>query len=291
MDVAGIQRALGKRVERSQSIGGGAAGSVHRLWLDDGTTVVCKIAARGGLDAEAASLDFLAAHSSLPVPRVLHAARATLVMTDIPGEAGADGADGHAAAVLADLHGQASPDGRFGLAFDNTIGPLPQPNAWAASWVEFYRERRVLHMARAARDEGAIDAGLLRQIESLAARLGELIPDRPTPSLIHGDVWSGNVLTHAGRVTGFVDPSPYYAHAEVELAFIDLFSTFGRSFHDAYDAARGTGAHDQREFERTRRTVYQVYPLLVHARLFRGGYVAQVAGALSRLGFSGRFVP
>lgn len=285
MDVAGLQRVLGKRVQRSDAIGGGAAGSVHRLWLDDGTTVVCKVAARGGLDAEAASLDFLAAHSLLPVPRVLHASPMILVMTDIPGEAGAGGADEHAAAILSDLHGHASPDGRFGLAFDNTIGPLPQPNDRTPSWVEFYRERRVLHMARAARDEGAIDAVLLRRLESLAARLGELIPDRPSPALIHGDVWSGNVLTHAGRVTGFVDPSPYYAHAEVELAFIDLFSTFGRSFHDAYLAAGGIGTHDQREFERTRRAVYQVYPLLVHARLFRGGYVAQVVGALSRLGF------
>ncbi len=281
MDQGAIERAIGARPARSARIGGGAAGIVERVWLPDGSTVVAKTA-RSGLDIEGRMLRFLAERSALPVPRVLAESPGLLILEDMPGGPGVGGAaEEHAAELLAALHGIASPDGRYGLEFDGLIGPLKQPNAWSTSWVEFFREHRLLHMTSAAEREGAITAGLARRLESLAERLGELIPDRPPCSLVHGDVWGGNVLCDGGRITAFLDPAVYYAHAEVELAFIELFSTFGSRFFERYRTVHGI----ETGYRETRRQVYNLYPLLVHARLFGGAYVGQVERIVRSLGY------
>jgi fructosamine-3-kinase len=167
---------------------------------------------------------------------------------------------------------------RYGLGFDNTIGPLPQPNAWLDSWPVFFAERRLIPMADAAARERAISSPLADAVVRLAARLGDLLPAGPPASLIHGDVWSGNVLSEGGVITAFLDPAAYYADAEVELAFITLFSTFGSRFFDAYQRSRPIDPG----FWATRRDLYNLYPLLVHARLFRGQYVAQLDSTLRR---------
>jgi fructosamine-3-kinase len=280
-----VSRALGVRVTSSSRLGGGAAGSVSRLVLADGSSVVAKhseSAAGDGLLIEARSLKVVAERSRLLVPRVLHAERDLMVVEYIEGTSSFDdGAERHAAELLAALHAVRSVDGRYGLEFDALIGPLHQPNTPSASWVEFWRERRLLHMAHEAARAGRLRFDLVSRVEALGRRLGELIPDRPPPSLIHGDVWSGNVLAAGGRVTGFIDPAPYFAHHEVELAFITMFSTFGGPFFERY-AEVGTPIDDASW--RARRHVYVLYPLLVHVRLFGGGYVGQLDHALDMLG-------
>lgn len=284
--MARVARAWGRAVERAEPIGGGAAGSVWRLRLRDGSTAVAKVSGpSAGLEAEARSLRLLARHSKLPVPAVLHAEPTLLVLQDMPGGPGVDAsAEQHAAELLADLHAVRGP-GRYGLDFDNTCGPLPQENAWCDSWPAFFRERRLLVMARAGAREGTVPASLADRLERLASRLEEMLPASPPPSLIHGDVWSGNVLSEGGRVTAFLDPSPYFAHAEVELAFITLFSTFGERFFGRYFELTGTPEAERREFFHTRRDVYNLHPLLVHTRLFGGGYGGQLSATLRGLGF------
>ncbi len=277
------ERVLGKRPVRVSHVGGGAAGSVDRLHFADGSTLISKQAAVG-LDTEAASLRLLAERSALPVPRVVHVEPGLLIMQDIPGRTGCHTAEEHAAELLAELHAVTSPDGQYGLHFDNTIGPLPQVNTWRASWPEFFGECRLLAMSRAAAREGAIPVPLADRLESLAKRLNERLPLTPAASLMHGDLWSGNILSAGTRVTGFIDPSPSYGHAEVELAFIRLFSTLGQEFEREYRACRGVTAADWREFEQTRCAIYNLYPLLVHARLFGGHYTGEVASALDSLG-------
>lgn len=288
-----VHAAIARPVARAARIGGGAAGSVVRLWFADGSTAVAKTPAPGfgGLDAEARSLGLLARRSTLPVPRVLHAEPTLLVLEDMPGTVGADATtQAHAADLLAALHAVTSRDdpeglGRFGLSFDNTIGPLPQPNAWQASWPAFFRERRLGPMIERGAREGALSSGLGARLSRLSARLDELVPASPPPSLVHGDVWTGNVLSSRGRITALLDPSPYYGHAEVELAFITLFSTFRTAFFGPYFERSGTPRADQEAFFSTRRHVYNLYPLLVHARLFGASYADQVACTLRGLGF------
>jgi fructosamine-3-kinase len=119
---------------------------------------------------------------------------------------------------------------------------------------------------------------VLGRVETLAGRLDRWISDDARPSLIHGDMWSGNVLTKNGRIAGFVDPAIYYADAEIELAFATLFTTFGDAFFARYSELRPLRSG----FFEERRDLYNLYPLLVHVRLFGGGYVGSVERTLAR---------
>ncbi len=281
IEAARLTEILGAPVHRVDRCGGGAAGTVWRVHLRDGATVIAKQAR--GLDVEARSLSVLAERSRLTVPRVIRAEPDLLVMADLGDSGQIDAhAEHHAAELLADLHDRLAPDGRFGLDFDNLIGPLDQPNTPTASWVEFFRERRLLAMAEAAGAEGVLPRSLHARTRTLADRLGELIPDRPPAALIHGDVWGGNVIARDGSIAGFIDPAPYHAHAEMELAFITMFGTFGRGFFDHYSRLRPI----EPGFFETRRSVYLLYPILTHIRIYRGGgYVQQFDRTLSELGF------
>ena len=139
----------------------------------------------------------------------------------------------HAAELIAALH--ATPRPFFGYERDTLIGPLPQPNPKSERWVPFFREHRLLAMARAAEAEGALPAKLLVRLERLAERLADYLTEPRHPSLLHGDLWTGNVLVRGNRVAGFVDPAIYYGHPEIELAFTTLFGTFGDRFFEAYE--------------------------------------------------------
>ena len=119
------------------------------------------------------------------------------------------------------------------------------------------------------------------RVERLAGRVGEWLSEPARPSLIHGDVWTTNVLAQGGRITAFLDPALYYADPEIELAFIGLFGTFGRAFYEQYHALRAIAPG----FFEERRDLYNLYPLLVHVRLFGGSYVGQVERVLSAYGF------
>lgn len=276
-----LAKVLGTRPLRISPLSGGCIGDVSRVFLPDGSSVVAKFAATGGsLDIEGFMLRYLAEHSRLPVPRVMHDSPSLLVMEFVEGESRfSPAAERHAAELLADLHSISAPE--FGFERDTLIGPLPQRNVRSQSWIEFFREQRILLMARTAAAAGQIDDRLHDRLRRLADRLPSLLHEPEHPSLIHGDVWTTNVLAHGDRITGFIDPALYHAHPEIELAFTTLFGTFGRAFFDRYNELRPIRAG----FFETRRDIYNLYPLLVHARLFGGGYAAQIGGVLRGLGF------
>lgn len=282
-----IEHALHRRVLRITPLHGGCFARVVRADLapaagEPGAVVAKSAAAPASLDLEAYMLRFLAERSRLSVPRVLFSSPTLLITEHIQGASRfSDAAQRHAADLLADLHSIPSPTGAFGLDRATLIGSLHQPNPWTPSWVAFFRDHRLLHMAHEARAAGRLPRELMPRINRLAARLGDLIDEPARPSLIHGDVWATNVLASADTVTAFLDPAIYYAHPEIELAFITLFSTFGDPFFDRY--------HDQCPiapgFFETRRHVYNLYPLLVHTRLFGGSYPEEISTSLTRLGF------
>jgi fructosamine-3-kinase len=277
-----IGAAAGAPVRRMHPLAGGCVGAVYRAELTDGRQVAVKIAdpETGRLQVEGAMLDDLGRLSRLPVPRSLYATPELLVMSWIDNDGGALGrsAQEHAAELLADLHGITAD--RFGYGRDTLIGGLAQPNGWMDSWRDFFRDRRLLHMARDAHEARRLPSALLGRIESLAGRLERWINDDATPSLIHGDMWGGNVLTKDGRIAGFVDPAIYYADAEIELAFSTMFGTFGDAFFRRYGELRPLRAG----FFEERRDLYNLYPLLVHVRLFGGSYVDSVERTLTRYG-------
>ena len=271
----------GAEVTAARPLSGGDIAEVLLVELADGRRVVAKVGGgSSGLAVEGAMLRYLAANSDLPVPEVLHASDDLLVMSHIEagGRLDAD-AERDAAELIAALHGITAE--RFGFDFDTVIGGLHQPNPWTDDWITFFREQRLLYMAREAVNAGRLAGAAAKRIEVLAAKLGEFLPTTSTPSLIHGDLWGGNVLCGRGRIAGFIDPATYYADAEIELAFSTLFGTFGEAFFSRYRELRPIAPG----FFEERRALYNLYPLLVHVRLFGGHYAGQVEATLKKLRF------
>lgn len=278
----GIEAALGERLTSVRPMGGGCVGEVYRVALSGGSTVVAKVDRTGGeakLPLEGYMLGYLAAHSRLPVPEVYHASDELLIMEYVEGGGGRSGAaERDAAELLADLHDVTAPE--FGHERDTLIGGLDQPNSPSESWVDFFREQRLLYMAREAHRAGRLPDGELARIDHLAGRLDEYLAEPGAASLIHGDVWGGNVVAGSDGIAGFLDPAIYHADPEIELAFITLFGTFGDAFFERYAELRPI----RDGFFELRRDLYNLYPLLVHVRLFGGGYLGAVQSILSRFG-------
>ena len=263
-------------------MGGGCIGEVYRAELSDGTSVVAKVdrAEESHLEREAYMLRYLREKTELPVPEVYHSTEELLLMELMPGKGNlSSGAQKHAAELLAALHDVTA--GAYGHERDTLIGSLSQPNPWTGSWVEFFRDQRLLCLAEVASEAGRLPANLRSRVEVLAGRLGEILEEPERPALIHGDVWSGNVLAEGDRITAFLDPAIYHADHETELAYISLFGTFGEPFFRRYAEIRPI----RPGFFEERRHLYSLYPLLVHVYFFGGHYVGSVEGALDRLGF------
>jgi fructosamine-3-kinase len=277
----GVEVALGERLLDARPMDGGCIGEVYRAELSDGTSVVAKVdrAGESHLEREAYMLRYLREKSGLPVPEVYHSSEVLLLMEFMPGGRNVSGAHAHAAELLAALHGVSSD--AYGHERDTLIGSLSQPNPWTSSWIEFFRDQRLLYLAEVASEAGRLPAHLRGRVEGLAGRLGEILEEPERPALIHGDVWGGNVLAEGDRITAFLDPAIYHADPEIELAYISLFGTFGEPFFRRYAAFRPL----RPGFFEERRHLYGLYPLLVHVYFFGGHYVGSVEGTLDRLGF------
>jgi fructosamine-3-kinase len=273
----GIEEHLGERLRSARLMGGGCIGEVYKVELGNGTTLVAKVDREGAshLEREAYMLRYLRERSELPVPEVYHGSKTLLLMEFVEGSSRFPaGAERHAAELLARLHSITA--GAYGHERDTLIGSLDQPNPWTESWIDFFREQRLLYLARVAHDAGALPAEDLKRIGRLAERLDGHLEEPERPSLIHGDVWSANVLAKGDRITAFLDPAIYHADPEIELAFISLFHSFGDPFFEHYAEIRGIRAG----FFEERRELYNLYPLLVHVYFFGGGYLGSVRRTL-----------
>lgn len=275
-----LESALGQRPTDVRPLSGGSVAEVYGVTLRDETQLVAKVGSPSAkLSLEGWMLRTLKERSALPVPAVVHSADDLLVMEMVPSGGSIDRTvERHAAELIAALHDVTAP--AFGLERDTLIGGLHQPNPPSPTWLPFFRDQRLLFMAGDAERAGRLPATARTRIEALCARLGEWLEEPARPSLIHGDLWGGNVLAADGRISGFIDPAIYYADPEIELAFTTLFGTFGDEFFRRYGELRPL----RPGFFEERRDLYNLYPLLVHVRLFGGGYVGQVEATLRRFG-------
>ncbi len=166
----------------------------------------------------------------------------------------------------------------FGFVQDNFIGTTAQPNAWNNDWIDFWREQRLGFQLRLAAENGY--GG---QLKNLGEKLLNTLPAFfdgyiPQPSLLHGDLWSGNHAFLADGTPTIFDPASYYGDRECDLAMTELFGGFPADFYTAYRAE--WPLHEGYE---TRRDLYNLYHILNHANLFGGGYVKQAEQMMQRL--------
>ncbi|MEO1081052.1 MAG: fructosamine kinase family protein [Pseudomonadota bacterium] len=283
-----IEQTLGAAVLVQEPLGGGCVSPVYRLRLEDGRDVVAKLAPgnsaadqgprSAALELEAFMLQTLT-EAGWPTPLVLSSSGECLLLEFIvhDGRCGKDGEEA-AGVLLAALHGRRQPS--FGMTRDTVIAGLPQANSCGDLWIPFFAEHRLIAMAREAESAGTLDVTDRRRVERLAEGLDRWLLEPGHPSLLHGDLWGGNILFNDGQVAALIDPACYWGHAEVELAFTTLFSTFGAAFFAAYQRTRPL----EDGFFEERRDLYNLYPLLVHTRLFGGQYRASVQRLLSRYG-------
>jgi fructosamine-3-kinase len=272
---AEIEREIKKKISSITPLSAANNAQIFRLACDGNAVFVAKLAEKG-LDAEAWMLNYLREKSKLPVPLVYYSNEHVIIMQYIPSQHMIEGpAQRDAAEHLAALHKIKAE--QYGLERDTLIGSLRQPNAQSRNWAGFFAEHRLLFMAREANKEGKVDAKFVKAVEKLAGKISVYLSAPNPPSLIHGDIWGGNILPGRGKVAAFLDPAIYYADPEIELAFIKLFNTFDSSFFSRYNEINPI----KPGFEE-RADVYNIYPLLVHTRLFGASYARKAMKLLEK---------
>lgn len=176
-------------------------------------------------------------------------------------------------AELAALH-RFNPGQRFGWHWNNTIGSTPQINDWSSSWIDFFTTQRLGYQFQLATNQGGRFSGQ----QQLLAKLPQILDHQPQPSIVHGDLWSGNAgFTRSGLPVIF-DPATYWGDREVDLAMTELFGGFPQAFYAGYQAVYPLVAGYER-----RKLVYNLYHLLNHYNLFGGSYQNQANGLIDRL--------
>ena len=177
------------------------------------------------------------------------------------------------AASLARLHQQTQPF--FELRTTNYIGSIKQYNTPYTSWPVFFAFNRLMPLVKMAYDAHRMEKNMLEKLEALCKRLPELFPDE-APSLLHGDLWSGNFMVNAQGRACIFDPAVYYGHREMDLAMTRLFGGFDTRFYYTYHAIRPLAPGWQQRIG-----LCQLYPLLVHVNLFGGSYYNDVKEILN----------
>lgn len=256
-------------------VGGGDINEAWHVRLADGREAFVKTredAATGEYALEAAGLAWLAEPGALRLPGVLEVGERHLALQWIePGVLSVAGAE-ELGRGLALLHGAGAPrfgDPGFGerLGVAARIGSLGLPNDPCDDWPSFYARRRLLPLARIARERSALSSAGVAAVERVSERIDELCGPTEPAARLHGDLWSGNVHADAQGRPWLIDPSAYGGHREVDLAMLRLFGAPSERVFGAYEEVAPLA-----EGWRERVELWQLLPLLVHAVLFGGSY-------------------
>lgn len=280
----------GTKVEGTRRISGGDINEAYGLTLTGGKCVFMKTNTKENLSfftAEAAGLNAIARTNAIGTPRILGVGTdndsggySFLLLEFISGISHTRNYWEDFAGQLADMH-RASTDGlvsngKYGFHRDNYIGRRRQVNTGRDSWTSFFRECRLEPQFRdASRYFGRED---MKKIVRFLDHIDEILVEPEYPSLLHGDLWSGNVITGNNGMAWLIDPAVYVGHAEADLAMTELFGGFPPVFYDAYKKA----APLQPGYER-RRDVYNLYHLLNHLNMFGRMYLPEVKRIVGRM--------
>ena len=210
-------------VTSSRPVGGGCINNGMLLGTDTGASFFLKTNTLNPPDMFAREAEGLRALEVAGAPRVprpyLHGEN-FLLMEDLRPAARRDGYWETFGRQMAALHTHTND--LFGFSDDNYCGATPQPNPWEGDGYTFFGEQRLLYQAHLARRRGLLGQSELRAVERLVGRLPELVPEQP-PSLLHGDLWTGNAMCDDSGNPAIIDPAAHYGWAEAELAMTTLF--------------------------------------------------------------------
>jgi len=252
--------------EQLERLAGGDLSEVLLLRRPDGRCTVAK----GGpaVGTEAAMLRALAGVGA-PVPAVEGEHEGVLLLGHVDND-GVFSANAWAdiGVALRGLHDRIGRE--YGWPVDYRLGTVALDNRQTNDWPAFWGEQRLAATA------SILDRPTRERVERLARRLPDLLPASPPPAFLHGDLWTGNILVSEGRLAALIDPACYYGHEEVDLAMLTLFDTPPDVFWDAY----GTPEQGWEE----RRHLYQLFPALVHLRLFGAAYAGMADRLLTAAG-------
>ncbi len=283
-----IQNLYGEdtRIIERRPVSGGDINETYVLELSNRKKAFLKTN-RGKTDdffeAEAAGLKAIAATNTIRTAKVLACGRdgADVFLLFDYIKSGSRSADfwevfGHG---LADMHKADTtafvPNGRFGFLMNNYIGATRQINTPCDSWIDFYRKYRLEVQFRMA--DHCFDDIQRKRISSLLDRLDTLLIEPEQPSLLHGDLWSGNFMVTDEGGPVLIDPAVYVGHPEADLAMTELFGGFHDAFYSSYE-----NKNPLQPGYADRRDLYHLYQLLNHLNLFGGSYYSSVVRILNR---------
>jgi fructosamine-3-kinase len=268
-------------IKQRRSIGGGCINQGYAV-SDGDSTYFVKLNQASGIEmfaAEALGLEEMWQTHTIRVPKPIcwgtvdNSAYIAMEWLEL-GSSGGNSAWEEMGRQLAAMHKSTSNKG-FGWQRNNTIGSTPQINNWTEDWADFFTEHRIGYQLKLAKIRG----GYFRQAERLLTVIPELLADRqPEPSLVHGDLWSGNAAVTAAGEPVILDPATYYGDREVDLAMTELFGGFPAAFYRGYNEVWPLDAGYQR-----RKTLYNLYHILNHFNLFGGSYESQANRIIEQL--------
>ncbi|TBN04793.1 fructosamine kinase [Hyunsoonleella flava] len=227
---------------------------------------------------EAFSLQTIANTNTIKTPRVIvcdsFENSAFLIMEFITSKSPSSSDFKVLGAQLAQLH-QCNSE-YFGLDQDNFIGHLPQQNNTHKTWLDFYSYERLLPQLELAKEKNLLEDSECPTTACIKRQLQPLF-ENIKPSLLHGDLWSGNYIIATDGTPYLIDPAVYYGHNEVDIAMSKLFGGFDESFYEAYFSEYPIGEDTSARIE-----IYQLYYLLVHLNMFGRSYYSAVSSILKK---------
>lgn len=179
------------------------------------------------------------------------------------------------ARAMAEMH-RSGGSNNYGFENDNYIGSTRQINESMDCWTDFFCEKRLLFQLNLAKSRRLADSFTIKGIENICSRINSLLPEPDFPSLLHGDLWSGNYMTDENGQAVLIDPAVYYGHREADLAMTELFGGFNRNFYNVYNEV-----FPLEKGYSERKDLYNLYHMLNHLNLFGTSYGGSVRSIIS----------
>lgn len=271
-----IQAVIKRRPINFIPVFGGCISSAYKLSFEDGEELFCKISKHKTPMFFCENEGLLELKKDkVRVPSVIHTDDQFILMEYIQNGRADKDTFYNLGKNIAELHKIKMK--YFGFKEDNFIGSNPQKNPFSSSWVDFFFENRLKFQYKLAESKKLLNLEIKQGFKLLEKKIHKIIENEGEPSLIHGDLWSGNILVDKSSKAVLIDPAVYYGNREAEFGILTLFGgsigvEFFRGYNESYLLSDGW---------EERNKIYQLYHILNHLNLFGKGYWPQIIEILN----------